>query len=85
MGIMEIQEMLKCKFMYFLEGPCSGGNGKCNRGTVRKSYQVAKHVDKWKNDSRIMEENNENVRNHHFQKMMISQVRLALEKMTFEK
>jgi len=44
--IMEIQEILKFQFMYFLEGPCSGGNGKCNRGTVRKSYQVSKHVDK---------------------------------------
>ena len=32
-----------------------------------------------------MEEKNENVRNHHFQKVVISQVRLALEKMTFEK
>ena len=32
-----------------------------------------------------MEEKNEDVRNHHFQKVVISQVRLALEKMTFEK
>ena len=82
---MEIQEMFRFQFMYFLEGPCSGGNGKCNRGTVRKSYQVSKHVDKWKKNSRGMEENNENVRNHYFQKAVISQVRLALEKMTFEK
>ena len=36
-------------------------------------------------NSRGMEENNENVRNRNFQKVVISQVRLALENMTFEK
>ena len=80
-----IQKMLKFKFMHFLESLDSRGNGKCNRGTVRNSYHETKHVEKWKKNSRGMEENNENVRNHNFQKVVISQVRLALEKMTFEK
>ena len=47
-GNLEIQRMLEFEFMYSLESRDSGGNGKCNRGTVRKSYHESKHVDKWK-------------------------------------
>ena len=46
MEILGIREMLKFKFMYSLESMCSGGNGKLDRGTVRKSYQASKRMEK---------------------------------------
>ena len=48
--ILEIQKILKFEFMYVLESVCSGGNGKWNRGTVIKSYQVSKHMEEMKNE-----------------------------------
>ena len=82
---LEIEKTLEIKFMHFLESRDSGGDGKWNRGAVRKSYQVWKRIENSKSHSEENWRPQWNYKNDHFQKTYFFEVRLVLKKSTFQK